>query len=93
MNEIADVEDLEQEEDFEILTTEWYPGTVQPYHFGMYEWIKTCKNFWEFPKRPTGMILWTKDGWLAKDGSPIDFNPEEDLWRGFTKPADELVNK
>lgn len=82
-----DIELAEDELDVEVLTTDWIPGTMNPEYLGFYEWIKPCHNFWEFPKRPIGLIKWTENGWRTKQGDKVDFNPEEDMWRGFLKPT------
>lgn len=75
-------------ESFEIMTTDWFPGTVTPEHYGLYEWMQPYKNFWEFPKRSSGLIRWTENGWVSPEGKAIDFNAEQDMWRGVVKPAD-----
>lgn len=71
---------------YDILTTDWFSGDIEPTRFGLYQWTRPCQNFWQFPKRPDGYLLWTVQGWLNEDGTKTSFNPEEDMWRGAVKP-------
>lgn len=78
---------VEDSEFIEVLTTDWFPGTQIPAQYGLYEWVRPCRNFWEFPKRPVGKIKWTAKGWYHENGTKVDFNDEEDMWRGLLNPA------
>lgn len=80
----------ESDEDLEILTTEWFSGETSPQFNGLYEWTQPCNNFWDFPRRPIGMIEWlgSDKGWVTLNGEKSKFNPQQDLWRGMVKPAD-----
>ena len=71
----------------EVLTTDWFPGNQAPTQYGLYEWVKPCHNFWEFPKRPVGKVNWTANGWYHQDGTKVAFNEQEDMWRGLINPV------
>ena len=92
MNESIDdvINNDESNEDLEILTTDWFPGTNPPQYHGLYEWTRPCNNFWDFPRRPVGMVQWlgAEKGWTGLNGEKSSFNPEQDFWRGMAKPAD-----
>jgi hypothetical protein len=66
----------------ELETTDWYPGSVDPVHVGHYETQRAPPLAWPFPSE--AMLEWTGKKWLDIDGKVVKQIAQ---WRGLKEPV------
>jgi len=62
----------------ELETTDWYPGSVNPVHVGHYETQVAPPRAWPFPSE--AMMEWTGKKWVDIDGKVVK---QVAQWRGL----------
>jgi hypothetical protein len=71
-----------EDDELELETTDWYPGSVDPVHVGHYETQVAPPLAWPFPTE--AMLEWTGKRWLDIDGNVVKRVAQ---WRGLREPA------
>jgi hypothetical protein len=71
-----------EDDEPELETTDWYPGSVDPVHVGHYETQVAPPLAWPFPSE--AMLEWTGKKWLDIDGKVVKQIAQ---WRGLKEPV------
>jgi hypothetical protein len=71
-----------EDDEPELETTDWYPGSVDPVHVGHYETQVAPPLAWPFPSE--AMLEWTGKKWLDIDGKVVKRIAQ---WRGLKEPV------
>jgi hypothetical protein len=71
-----------EDDEPELETTDWYPGSVNPVHVGHYETQVAPPRSWPFPSE--AMMEWTGKKWLDTDGKVVK---QVAQWRGLKEPV------
>jgi hypothetical protein len=71
-----------EDDEPELETTAWYPGSVDPVHVGHYETQVAPPLAWPFPSE--AMLEWTGKKWLDIDGKVVKRIAQ---WRGLKEPV------
>jgi len=70
-----------EDDEPELETTDWFPGSVDPVHVGRYETQRAPPLAWPFPTE--AMLEWTGKKWLDIDGKVVKQIAQ---WRGLKEP-------